>query len=408
MSIVNMRVGGKVKKLQLIESFPLNLQEKTATKNGEVVADEGYAGLSKVAVNVPIPEGYIKPAGTKTITANGTHDVSGYANAEVNVPTSGGGSGECSGTHVIEVTELPTENIDENAVYHISSETKTFSDIILIDSGTAVSVRNEYGLKSVYCTTKPTENLVEDTYYYVEDEDTIYGYMSGTLVDLKAQYNYLGVISSASEASTDVDGAYAVIAVVNGDRYYTYSGETVLTDLVVVFGEYILSLREVYPTVEIHSIPTRTSEGILESTEAEPHYYYIQDENLCDVYVNGQWSGENLPITGIYSDISEVPLGGEQCCLIGSVGGWSKYLKPSGSVIVTENGMYDVSTLSKAYVEVPEPSGTITISNNGTYDVKDYASVDVRMPIITTVQTVTDLPVNVAVGSIAIVLEGGE
>lgn len=33
-----------------------------------------------------IPEGYIKPSGTKTITTNGTHDVTSYASAQVSVP----------------------------------------------------------------------------------------------------------------------------------------------------------------------------------------------------------------------------------------------------------------------------------------------------------------------------------
>ena len=62
------------------------LQEKTITENGEVVPDEGYDGFSKVNVNVPIPDGYIQPSGTKEITENGTYDINEFATIEVNVP----------------------------------------------------------------------------------------------------------------------------------------------------------------------------------------------------------------------------------------------------------------------------------------------------------------------------------
>lgn len=44
------------------------LQKKTATANGDVVADDGYTGLSKVAVNLPLI--------SKTITKNGTYKAS--------------------------------------------------------------------------------------------------------------------------------------------------------------------------------------------------------------------------------------------------------------------------------------------------------------------------------------------
>lgn len=69
------------------------LGEATITENGEHYPGEGYDGFYKVTVKVAeggeIPEGYIKPTGTKTITENGTHDVTEYASVEVEVESEG-------------------------------------------------------------------------------------------------------------------------------------------------------------------------------------------------------------------------------------------------------------------------------------------------------------------------------
>lgn len=49
-------------------SVVFKLQEKTVSENGEVLPDEGYDGLSKVTVNVPIPEPPASYDGKVTIT----------------------------------------------------------------------------------------------------------------------------------------------------------------------------------------------------------------------------------------------------------------------------------------------------------------------------------------------------
>ena len=122
----------------------VKLQEKsvTPTKSAQsVVPDSGYDGLSKVSVgaipdayvipsgstsittngthlvsgyaiaevNVPIPDGYIKPSGTKNITENGTHDVKAYESVVVEVPTSGGGDD----TEAQDLADVLMNNIED-------------------------------------------------------------------------------------------------------------------------------------------------------------------------------------------------------------------------------------------------------------------------------------------------------
>ena len=72
---------------QVSDNSPPLLQNKSATPTKETqtfAADAGYEGIGTFTVN-PIPSQYIVPSGTKSITSNGTHDVTDKASVNVNV-----------------------------------------------------------------------------------------------------------------------------------------------------------------------------------------------------------------------------------------------------------------------------------------------------------------------------------
>lgn len=109
------------------------LQSKTVTENGTVTPDEGYAGLGQVVVAVPVPEGYIKPAGTTYITANGEHDVTDYAKVSVAVPVPDG-----------YVEPTGTKSVTSNGTHDVTNyaEVEVAVPVGVFPSGTATITAN--------------------------------------------------------------------------------------------------------------------------------------------------------------------------------------------------------------------------------------------------------------------------
>ena len=121
---------------------PLNI-----TENGTYTAPDGVDGYSPVTVNVPIPNGYIFPSGTKTIKENGTHDAREFESVDVNVPIPDGyiqPSGE------LEVTENGTHDVTAYASVNVNVEASGGGAIDALIDGSITEISSNANAVSQY------------------------------------------------------------------------------------------------------------------------------------------------------------------------------------------------------------------------------------------------------------------
>jgi len=169
--------GKALSKVSATVNVMPRLQEKTVTENGDVVADAGYDGLSKVIVNVPETETQEK---TVEITENGTVEVtpdSGKALSKVSVTVNvasgggGGGSGKLALTDLeyfyyngARLNEIPIDSIDtSNATeFKYMFTNCTFEEMPLLNTRKGTNFQNMFynckNLKNVV--TYDTSNAV--------------------------------------------------------------------------------------------------------------------------------------------------------------------------------------------------------------------------------------------------------
>ena len=59
-----------------------------------------------------------------------------------------------------------------------------------------------------------------------------------------------------------------------------------------------------------------------------------------------------------------------------------KLRNDNSTLVIYENGSYDVTNYSKVVINVPNPStGTLEVNENGTYNVKDYEFITIAIPL---------------------------
>jgi len=170
-----------------------NYQSKTVTPTTSqqvVSADSGYDALKRVTVEA-IPSQYIIPTGNIAITSNTASgqslDVSQYATATVNVPTSGGGA--TVATKSVTASNRPSS--------------LAFSDL----SGQPIM----FALKATFTMTSSSS-----TYYYV---DSMRGYLSNNAYTVQGRLFRMGSTRQTEQVQTGYTATYS-----NGTLTLTSTG----------------------------------------------------------------------------------------------------------------------------------------------------------------------------------------
>lgn len=157
----------------------------TITQNGE----HDIKQYEKATVNVPIPDGYIKPSGSVNITGNGSHNVTQYENAVVNVPIP---EGYIKPSGSLEITE--------NGTYDITDKTEVVINVA--SSGGEQPTPRELTI------TMPTT----DVYFGIIHNDTTY-YSGDTFTAMTG--DTLGIFASGASCT------YSLY--INGEKITEYN-----------------------------------------------------------------------------------------------------------------------------------------------------------------------------------------
>lgn len=140
------------------------IQALEITENGVYTAPTGTDGYSPVSVNVPVPDGYVKPAGTLEIAENGEYDVAAYQSVAVQVANEGGsGENQLHGTldGTLAYIDSPVSKVIGYACRGITT-LKTVS----IPNATSIGTYAFYGCTGITSVTAPNATSLGTYAFY--------------------------------------------------------------------------------------------------------------------------------------------------------------------------------------------------------------------------------------------------
>lgn len=175
-----------------VYAAPTETVTVTPTKGTQtIVPEDGKVGFSEINVE-PIPDDYIIPSGTLQITSNGTYDVSGKANAMVNVeqakPTLNAPSISLSGTTLTITNPASNGNfVTKYALYNGSTLLLTTADAsTTIDLSLWITTAGTYTLTVKAKGTNFNDSASSNTVTYTLQSQTtpVISLVSGTTIQI--------------------------------------------------------------------------------------------------------------------------------------------------------------------------------------------------------------------------------
>lgn len=141
-------------------------------------------------------------------------------------PGNSGSGSTTLNSYIIEVDELPKENIDENAIYKIKEE---FKDIVIVNSGEVSYLSDLIFFKLFIFDEKPEDNIyISDIshniyFYYIKNENDVFLYMN--LGVGENWYSFANLTDQMMGASLSFKGRIDELYDNLDDGYYLYYDE---------------------------------------------------------------------------------------------------------------------------------------------------------------------------------------